>query len=165
MDSLLTDGSVPQKACFKCARTLPLTQFYRHQMMGDGHLGKCKECTKADVREHRERNSEKLRAYDRTRSKLTARRAFLDSRKDRKRKEVLAMVTVHNHTKRGKLQKQPCVVCGEVRADAHHENYDRPLDVVWLCRTHHARRHAELAGKSDHGVWRAIGAAPVEVVT
>lgn len=44
----------------------------------------------------------------------------------------------------GKLQKQPCEVCGALVVEAHHEDYDKPLDVHWLCRYHHGQRHAEL---------------------
>ena len=42
---------------------------------------------------------------------------------------------------RGILVRQPCEVCGGVKTQAHHEDYDRPLDVRWLCRTHHWECH------------------------
>ena len=43
----------------------------------------------------------------------------------------------------GKLRRQPCDVCGETDlVDAHHEDYDKPLDVRWLCHGHHAQLHA-----------------------
>lgn len=41
----------------------------------------------------------------------------------------------------GKIQRQPCWVCGS-KAVAHHPDYDRPLDVVWLCQAHHKQAHA-----------------------
>lgn len=43
----------------------------------------------------------------------------------------------------GWVRRQPCEVCG-AKAQSHHENYDRPLDVTWLCALHHRRRHSEL---------------------
>lgn len=44
--------------------------------------------------------------------------------------------------KRGLIHKQPCEVCGDARADAHHDDYMRPIDVRWLCRRHHKQHHA-----------------------
>ena len=47
------------KKCFKCEKILPIFEFYVHKQMVDGHLGKCIECTKNDVkkRENELRNN------------------------------------------------------------------------------------------------------------
>lgn len=44
----------------------------------------------------------------------------------------------------GSWTKQPCSVCGNEKAQAHHDDYDKPLDVIWLCDSHHKMRHAVL---------------------
>jgi len=44
---------------------------------------------------------------------------------------------------RGKLTPKPCNQCGaDKRVDAHHDDYTKPLDVVWLCRKCHRKLHA-----------------------
>lgn len=40
----------------------------------------------------------------------------------------------------GLIIRQPCEVCGNT-SDAHHEDYDNPLDIRWLCRSHHRSLH------------------------
>lgn len=37
----------------------------------------------------------------------------------------------------GKLRRGVCAVCGSTDVHAHHDDYGRPLDVVWLCPLHH----------------------------
>lgn len=39
--------------------------------------------------------------------------------------------------KNGLIIKVPCIVCGDTKSEAHHEDYSKPLDVVFLCRKHH----------------------------
>lgn len=38
---------------------------------------------------------------------------------------------------KGELVKRPCEKCGDVVSQAHHSDYSKPLDVVWLCVKHH----------------------------
>jgi len=39
------------KICFKCLKEKELSCFYKHNKMLDGHLNKCKDCTKKDTKE------------------------------------------------------------------------------------------------------------------
>ena len=57
-----------KKQCFKCGRVLDIDEFYTHPRMKDGHLGKCKECTKHDTITRSRQNPEKVRAYEKIRA-------------------------------------------------------------------------------------------------
>lgn len=46
------------------------------------------------------------------------------------------------YLRRGKLKQEPCKVCGQ-KAEKHHPDYSKPLEVEWLCRRHHLALHAE----------------------
>ena len=62
-----------------------------------------------------------------------------------------AMARVHHAIQRGWLETQPCEKCGDVNAQAHHEDYSKPLEVVWLCSKHHAERHREMREEERNG--------------
>jgi hypothetical protein len=48
---------------------------------------------------------------------------------------------VRRAVKNGMLIKLPCAQCGNRESFAHHDDYTKPLEVVWLCRKHHRARH------------------------
>lgn len=150
------------KTCFKCSKSLPLSAFYKHKKMGDGCMGKCKECTKKDTIRNRKKKIEYYRQYDRDRANLPKRKKLRKEiaekwKKDPKlRKKMNAMKMAYmakNKVKRavhiitgkairdGKLVKQPCEVCGKKKVQAHHDDYNFPLSVRWLCIKHHAEHH------------------------
>ena len=41
----------------------------------------------------------------------------------------------------GKLKRQPCVYCGNQKSQAHHHNYFKPLNIIWVCRLCHLNLH------------------------
>jgi len=46
--------------------------------------------------------------------------------------------------RRGELVRQPCDICGKQPAHAHHDTYEEPLVVRWLCASHHRGLHVIL---------------------
>lgn len=140
------------KKCFKCQTVKPLVEFYKHSAMADGYLNKCKECTKNDANKHRQQNLEKIRAYDRERAKIPHRKKVAAEVNSAWRKADKRRTAAHNAVIRairsGKLVRQPCERCGETKSLAHHEDYDKKLDVVWLCQPCHKQRHKEIKEKS-----------------
>jgi len=139
---------VRSKECFKCKTVKPLEEFYKHPKMPDGHVNKCKECNKNDVTANRNKNIEKIRAYDRERAKIPERikattevtRAWRAEDKRRSRAHSAVSLAIRC----GTLVRRPCIRCGNEKSVAHHENYDKPLEVMWLCQPCHKQRHKEI---------------------
>ncbi|RWX63316.1 hypothetical protein EN780_24090 [Mesorhizobium sp. M4B.F.Ca.ET.089.01.1.1] len=59
-------------------------------------------------------------------------------------KAVWAQNALRSAVKRGLVIQLPCEQCGSLDAEAHHPDYDRPMQVRWLCRLHHRRMHMRL---------------------
>lgn len=60
------------------------------------------------------------------------------------RDKVRAHGIVRNALLKGEIRRGKCEICGSLRTDAHHDRYDRPLEIRWLCRQHHQQHHAAL---------------------
>lgn len=65
------------------------------------------------------------------------------SRKIRIHSKLKARYALRYAVKSGSVTKGPCEDCGSVEAEAHHDDYSKPLDVRWLCRQHHADYHRD----------------------
>lgn len=138
--------------CKTCRISKPNCDFYL------SNKSRCKDCVKESVQRNRIEKIEYYRQYDRMRGsmphRVSARKEYsqtsagrmASSRAKRKYSENnpkrrAAHIVVGNAVRDGRLQKLPCIVCGE-RAQAHHPDYDSPLAVVWLCPPHHKAVHA-----------------------
>lgn len=148
------------KLCFKCKIEKPLLAFYRHAQMADGHLSKCKECTKADSRQnhrdnladpirrvhYRKMNREKIARYRKLgiavsngpgSNEIKRRWAKRNAHKVKaERKACVAQ-------RRGLLEAPvSCQHCGKTnKLQKHHPDYSRPLFVLWLCTKCHGIEH------------------------
>lgn len=77
------------------------------------------------LRDHRKKRPELYRASDRARDPA----------------KISARTIVRQRVYRGTIKRQPCEVCGEPNAQAHHIDYAKPLDIRWLCHAHHVAEH------------------------
>lgn len=131
---------VKSKRCIGCLQVLPLSEFYKCDHMNDGVVGRCKACTCIKVRENYEKSHAARCEYERRRYKDPERRKYVieQTRKWRKRNpdKHRAHRMVSDAIRRGKIVRQGCEVCG-AKAQAHHEDYSKPLDVRWFCFKHH----------------------------
>lgn len=139
-------------ACKACGQTEAQTEFYASVN------SYCKEHWKERVRLYRKSRLSEARAYDRERANLPhrveARKAY--DKTERGKKAVLkakrkyiernplkrkAAVIFNNAKRYGKALPMPCIICGENADEAHHFDYSKPLDVIWLCELHHKEIH------------------------
>lgn len=150
-----------QKRCISCGLKKPTSDFYKHPGMADGHLGKCKACCKEQAIENRAKNIDRVREYDRERGMLPHR---VEARRQYQQTEAgkaahaaanarwqsmqparkAANVILNNAVRDGRIVPWPmCAVpeCKTKKVEGHHPDYDRPLDVVWLCNKHHRECH------------------------
>ena len=129
------------KRCFKCREVKALDEFYKHPDTLDGHLNKCKSCTKRDVKENYASHREKYSLYEKVRNlnpfRRTSRLSHQRTRREKHPEKYHARTAVGNAIRDGRLIKQPCRICGNPKSQAHHHDYSKPLDVDWLCFKHH----------------------------
>jgi len=137
------------KKCFKCGCEKEQTEFYKHPDMEDGYLGKCKDCTKKDVKNRYYSKITEIKDYEHHRSQTKQRKQkaieYLRTKRAKYPEKYQAHNIVSNAVRDGRLEKQSCEICGCEQSQAHHEDYSRPLDVRWLCFKHHRKIHGQLS--------------------
>jgi hypothetical protein len=141
------------KPCIICKIEKPLEDFSKHSRMKDGHINKCKECCNIYSKQHRKDNPEYYSTYEKMRNLLPERKQAMVDRIRKYRnnhpKRSSANQKLERAVNAGVITKLPCFICGGEEVVGHHSDYDRPLDVTWLCQTHHRQLHAEFARKED----------------
>lgn len=128
------------KACFKCGELKQLSEFYKHSQMADGHVNKCKDCNKKDVRENRADKVDYYRQYDRARGNRQS-QEYIPNWRNSKPKAYKAHTAVNSAIRSGKMLRLKCEVCGGDDSHAHHDDYQYPLTVRFLCAAHHKQWH------------------------
>lgn len=137
------------KTCKRCGESKDITEFYKHSRMADGYLSFCRSCTKARIRDERRANPEKHSERERARYTGARRERIIKDATERNARtpeKRHAHYVVNNAVRDGRLIKpSACSKCDRsgVRLEGHHDDYSRPLDVVWLCCRCHRRHHAD----------------------
>lgn len=151
------------KTCKKCNTLKPLTEYYKHSQMADGHLNVCKDCKKAQQTQTRNDNIDYYRAYDSERDKTPERmekkKAYYQTEAGKQVKAKANKKYKHNFPKASKarnavsnairdgklIKPTTCECCGNETSTrllhGHHCDYDKPLDVMWLCNKCHVEWH------------------------
>lgn len=64
---------------------------------------------------------------------------------DEARMKANARAYANTYLRRGLIKKEPCEDCGVEEAEMHHDDYSKPLDIRWKCRTCHMTLHRTAA--------------------
>jgi len=102
----------PQRICSKCEGPLEENRIGRQYY--------CKRCQAEISRKTRKKHSELS---------------------EDEKKRANARSYLNQYVRRGVIKKQPCQICGNPEVQAHHKDYSKPLEVVWLCKPCHIEMH------------------------
>jgi hypothetical protein len=145
-----------EKQCFKCKVTKPLTEFYKHPRMLDGHVNKCKDCNKKDVKgnysnnlnkpgfieKERKRGRHKYhRLYTGTgKSNIQASKNWVDKFPEKKKASTMSANL-----------KRPFADC-----EKHHWSYNEEhyKDVIWLTKKEHMKAHRFIVYDQERKMYR-----------
>ena len=129
-DQIMPSEATEQtKACTTCGKVKPLTDFYRDRRIRSGYFTECKVCIRlrnvAWVKANPERNYDHQKSWHKKNGDV-----------------VQCWGVIAYAIRQGRITKKPCVKCGTVNdIHAHHENYNEPHNITWLCRKHHVELH------------------------
>ena len=136
--------SSDRKECFICHQIKPLDEFYKHSKIGDGHLNKCKQCTKEQSKErhyHKYLSDPSFVESERARGREKYHRLGycdrqIESNKDKPWKKNQEYKNLYK-----RLISRGLISDGE---NAHHWNYNKINDVFVIDSKDHRFIHTKL---------------------
>jgi len=148
------------KKCVMCEDYKQLSEFYSEKRSKDGRQSKCKKCFLIVTKRWRDKSKDKIKKihdiyYSKNKDKilLNTKEWMLKNKKKCSlwRKEYYLKNKTKNRCrweingaiKRKKINRpEKCQTCGiESKTEAHHCDYLKPLEVMWLCKKCHSEWH------------------------
>lgn len=148
IEEITNNWEPSEKRCPSCGKTKPISEFAHEKNSRDGRDHRCRECNAQRLREYRAKRAEQGNPYHAGRP---------DKRRNYQRR---AHKVLEEAVASGKVVKpDTCSQCGGFfnRLDAHHDDYSKPLEVRWLCRSCHLLHHAKLRRKQKEQIIEVFG--------
>lgn len=157
---------ISTKICVECGRDLPLSEYNKRRDNKDGCQSRCRACfskyNKARYAANKEKFKADIYAYKEANPQKVLETRIKTCAKNPTQKNARRAL---NAAVEAGAMKVPdsCSGCGvsgsETRLGAHHYDYAKPLDVVWVCARCHRHLDAERRmreGKPPYGRSRAV---------
>jgi hypothetical protein len=110
-----------------------------HRRWVKAHIDEVREYQRIWMRAKRKRFTEE---------EIEHRRKLINQWRSRTKGSAAAHSAVQVAKRTGKLVPQPCESCGEEKSQAHHNDYNKPLAVIWLCAACHRNHHKKTNSKN-----------------
>lgn len=105
------------------------------------HRRKCLDLSMAWAKKNKEYVYEQFqKRLQNPRVRKAIAKSYKKYAKKNKRKRNVQSV-LRSAIRTGKITRGVCAVCSKAKTDGHHEDYLKPLTVIWLCAQHHRNLH------------------------
>ncbi len=133
------------RRCSKCSGIKEISLFRKDGKIKGGKVFKhfwCRECESIEKKKWKLEHPDSYKiSYQRNhRNRIKSASIY---RKNNPEK-MKAYNYLNNRIINGSIQKKPCEICGSIKSEAHHDDYSKPLDVRWLCPSHHKKLHIKM---------------------
>lgn len=144
------------KECFKCNQVKPLTDFYKHPKMTDGHVNKCKDCYKNDVKGNYLINKQDANYIEkeRKRGRKKYHRLYTGTNKANP-------ISVKRWQEKYPEKRIASSKCSSLKkpfenAEKHHWSYNEEhyKDVIWITKKHHMKGHRFIIYDQEQMMYR-----------
>ena len=138
-----TERGEVMKECSRCLIGKADDGFYKHSRYADGYQGVCKECQRSRSRSLEPFKGGVYKKYRSSDKGMATRNKNQRDYAKRHPEKCKAHSMVNRAIAAGSLTRDVCEVCGDKNPHAHHDDYSKPLEVRWLCKTHHNEHHQQ----------------------
>lgn len=129
--------------CTKCNSEKPVDYFYSSTIYKKGSYGECKECVRTRVKASRAR-PDRIAYFKSDEFKEKNKEKFQKYLSKYPNRHEVRMQTNNAIDKGLIVRAKNCENCGgSENIEAHHDNYNYPLNIKWLCKNCHASWHCE----------------------